>query len=55
MTTLVDERLTERQGTDVMELLRLHIPLTLLLDLADPLGPRSAELYAFEGSADSAA
>ena len=23
--------------------------------LADPLGPRSAELYAFEGSADSAA
>jgi len=29
---------------EVMELLRLHVPLTLLLDLADPAGPRSREL-----------
>jgi hypothetical protein len=52
MTTTV---LEQRRGSDVMELLRLGVPLTLLLDLADPLGPHSAELYAFEGSADSAA
>jgi hypothetical protein len=44
-----------RRGSDVMEMLRLGIPLTLLLDLADPLGPHSAELYAYEGKADSAA
>jgi hypothetical protein len=52
MTTTVMDL---RRGSDVMELLRLGVPLTLLLDLADPLGPHSAELYAFEGSADSAA
>ena len=28
----------------VMELLRLHVPLTLLVDLADVEGPRSREL-----------
>lgn len=33
---------------DVMELLRLHVPLTLLLDLADPGGPRSRELLDVE-------
>jgi hypothetical protein len=52
MTTTV---LEQRRGSDVMEMLRLGIPLTLLLDLADPLGPHSAELYAYEGKADSAA
>jgi len=29
---------------EVMELLRLHVPLSLLMDLADPEGPRSHEL-----------
>jgi len=29
---------------EVMELLRLHVPLSLLMDLADPQGPRSREL-----------
>ena len=52
MTTTV---LEQRRGSDVMEMLRLGIPLTLLLDLADPTGPHSAELYAYEGKADSAA
>lgn len=47
MTTLMDER----RGSDVMELLRQGVPLTLLLDLADPSGPRSDELYLLEGSA----
>jgi len=40
---------------DVMEMLRLGIPLTLLMDLADPFGPRSAEIYISERKADSAA
>ena len=40
---------------DVMEMLRLGIPLTLLMDLADPFGPRSAEIYVSEHTADSAA
>jgi hypothetical protein len=39
------------RGTDVMELLRQGVPLTLLLDLADPYGPRSDELYVLEGTA----
>ena len=47
MTTLIEES----RGTDVMELLRQGIPLSLLLDLMDPLGPRSQELYATEISA----
>lgn len=35
------------------ELLAAHVPLTLLLDLTDPEGPRSAELLRDEaGSAD---
>jgi hypothetical protein len=32
----------------VMDLLRQGIPLTLLLDLADPAGPRSAEILESE-------
>jgi hypothetical protein len=47
MTTLIEES----RGTDVMELLRQGIPLSLLLDLMDPLGPHSHELYATEISA----
>ena len=47
MTTMIDER----GCNDVMELLRQGVPLTLLLDLADPFGPHSDELYTFEGSA----
>lgn len=31
------------------DLLRDHVPLTLLLDLADEGGPRSAVVYASEG------
>jgi len=34
----------------VMELLRQGVPLTLLIDLIDPWGPRSAELYGQEQS-----
>ena len=46
MTTL------ERSATsDVMELLRQGVPLTLLLDLADPRGPRSLELLLLERDA----
>ncbi len=40
---------------DVMEMLRRGIPLTLLMDLADPFGPRSAEIYISERTAESAA
>lgn len=36
--------ITQPTKVDVMELLRLHVPLTLLVDLADPDGPRSREL-----------
>jgi hypothetical protein len=39
------------RGVDVMELLSQGVPLTLLMDLIDPLGPRSDELYLVEGSA----
>ena len=39
--------------TSVMTLLRHHVPLSLLCDLADPTGPRSAEILAIEaGRAD---
>jgi hypothetical protein len=47
MTTL--ERTTG--ASDVMELLRQGVPLTLLLDLADPCGPRSMELLLLEKEA----
>ncbi|WP_432496336.1 hypothetical protein [Kineococcus gypseus] len=33
----------------VMELLSEHVPLSLILDIASPGGPRSAELLASEG------
>lgn len=36
--------ITQTTSVDVMELLRLHVPLTLLVDLVDPQGPRSREL-----------
>lgn len=36
----------------VMALLHERIPLSLLYDLLDPAGPRSAEIWAVEGSAD---
>ena len=39
------------RDNDVMELLRQGVPITLLLDLADPCGPHSSELYDAEGSA----
>lgn len=39
--------------TSVMTLLRHHVPLSLLCDLADPAGPWSAEILAVEqGRAD---
>jgi hypothetical protein len=47
MTTLMR---TSRES-DVMDLLRQGIPLTLLMDLADPFGPHSTELYDSEGTA----
>jgi hypothetical protein len=47
MTTL----LQSDRDDDVMELLRQGVPITLLLDLVDPSGPRSSELYDVEGSA----
>jgi hypothetical protein len=49
MTT--PESATTHGATDVMELLRQGIPLTLLFDLVDPRGPRSLELYGRETSA----
>ncbi|HET7900012.1 MAG TPA: hypothetical protein VFL59_02415 [Candidatus Nanopelagicales bacterium] len=45
-TTLASQR-----DNDVMELLRQGVPLTLLLDLADPFGPRSTELFELERAA----
>jgi hypothetical protein len=35
---------------DPMHLLEHGLPLTLLLDLADPQGPRSADILAYETS-----
>jgi hypothetical protein len=40
-----------RSDVDVMDLLAQGVPLTLLMDLVDPWGPRSDELYVVEGSA----
>ncbi len=48
MTTLTMRTAHE---SDVMDLLRQGIPLTLLMDLADPFGPHSSELYDSEGTA----
>lgn len=47
MTT---QTLSDRE-VDVMDLLAQGVPLTLLLDLADPRGPHSDELYLMEGTA----
>lgn len=35
----------------VMDLLKMHVPITLLLDLADPFGPHSSELMEHEKAA----
>ena len=44
-----DDRLAGRTGA----LLAAHVPLSLLLDLADPCGPDSRDVFATEpGSAD---
>ena len=59
MTTMTFKAATPtvdlERGFDVMEMLRQGIPLTLLLDLADPFGPRSEEIYHSERSHESAA
>ncbi len=47
MTTQTRTRVTG----EVMDLLRQGVPLTLLIDLADPFGPHSDELFVLEGSA----
>jgi hypothetical protein len=39
------------RDVDVMEMLAQGVPLTLLMDLVDPWGPRSDELYVVEGAA----
>lgn len=44
-------QMLSQRDNDVMELLRQGVPLTLLLDLADPFGPRSSELFEVERSA----
>jgi hypothetical protein len=49
--TTMTTTMTSERDNDVMELLRQGVPLTLLLDLADPFGPHSNELFAFEGHA----
>ena len=41
-------QMLSQRDNDVMELLRQGVPLTLLLDLADPFGPRSSELFEIE-------
>jgi hypothetical protein len=55
MTMTTTPTVDLERGFDVMEMLRLGIPLTLLLDLADPFGPRSDEIYLAELSAHNAA
>jgi len=37
-----------RSSAHVMDLLARHVPLTLLLDLADPYGPYSSDVYEAE-------
>ena len=41
-------RMSGTGGHAVMELLRQGVPLTLLMDLADPAGPRSREILESE-------
>ena len=38
------------QTVRTMSLLEHHVPLSLLLDLIDPQGPRSAEIFELEGA-----
>lgn len=40
-------------GEPVMEMLSEHIPLSLIMDMASPDGPHSAELLESEGLPDS--
>ena len=40
--------------SQVMHLLEGHVPLTLLADLSDPHGPRSAEILDTEGGPETA-
>jgi len=41
------------EGEQVMELLSEHVPLSLIMDLATPAGPPSAEILAEEGVPDA--
>lgn len=44
------EAATEEQASvDVMRLLSAHVPLTLLADLAQPIGPDSPDILEHEG------
>lgn len=38
----------------IMSMLHSHVPLSLLLDMRDPAGPRSQEILATEGRPDAA-
>jgi hypothetical protein len=40
-------------ASSVMHLLEDHVPLTLLADLGDPRGPRSAEILDVEGAPET--
>ena len=43
----------DAQGDDVvMSMLEHHVPLALVMDLTDPAGPGSAEIFATEGEPD---
>jgi len=41
-------------GSRVMHLLEGHVPISLLADLSDPHGPRSAEILDAEGGPETA-
>lgn len=44
----------EQASVDVMRLLSEHVPLTLLADLAQPIGPDSPDILEHEGLPDVA-
>jgi len=46
---MTNEKTAPAGGEPVMELLSEHIPLSLLIDMASPEGPHSAELLEAEG------
>ncbi len=50
--TSTDESASD--ASPVMHLLEDHVPLTLLADLGDPSGPRSAEILNAEGGPETA-